>query len=51
MSAHDTHRVITSPMASAIDGETQTITIGLIPHVGVPLALCQPSSEASRPPA
>jgi multicomponent Na+:H+ antiporter subunit A len=34
-----THRFITSPMASVIDGETQTITIGLIPHIGVALAL------------
>ncbi|KQW31206.1 cation:proton antiporter [Rhizobium sp. Root274] len=33
------HRYITSPMASAIDGEPQAVTISLIPHIGVPLAL------------
>jgi multicomponent Na+:H+ antiporter subunit A len=34
-----THRFITSPMASVVDGETQTITIGLTPHIGIALAL------------
>lgn len=34
-----THRYITSPMASAVSGEPETVTIGLIPHIGVPLAL------------
>ncbi|MDQ0423319.1 multicomponent Na+:H+ antiporter subunit A [Peteryoungia aggregata LMG 23059] len=34
-----THRFISSPMASAVDGEAQTVTISLIPHLGVALAL------------
>jgi multicomponent Na+:H+ antiporter subunit A len=34
-----THRYITSPMASAVDGEPQSVTIGLMPHIGLPLAL------------
>ncbi|MBC2775586.1 putative monovalent cation/H+ antiporter subunit A [Rhizobium sp. AQ_MP] len=34
-----THRFISSPMASAVDGETQPVTIGLIPSLGVALAL------------
>lgn len=33
------HRYISSPMASAVDGEVQTITISLIPHIGAALAL------------
>jgi len=34
-----THRFISSPMASAVDGEAQTVTISLLPHVGAALAL------------
>ena len=34
-----THRFISSPMASAVDGELQSITISLVPHVGAALAL------------
>ncbi len=34
-----THRFISSPMASAVEGEAQTITISLVPHVGAALAL------------
>lgn len=34
-----THRFISSPMASAVDGETQPVTIGLIPSLGAALAL------------
>eukprot|EP01032_Pedospumella_encystans_P036092 gene36092-40821_t len=34
-----THRFISSPMATAVDGEPQAITISLIPHVGAALAL------------
>ncbi|MGC4410288.1 MULTISPECIES: putative monovalent cation/H+ antiporter subunit A [Rhizobium] len=33
------HRFISSPMASAVDGEAQTVTIGLIPSLGAALAL------------
>lgn len=33
------HRFVSSPMASAVDGEVQTITISLIPHIGAALAL------------
>jgi multicomponent Na+:H+ antiporter subunit A len=33
------HRFISSPMASAVDGELQTVTISLIPHLGTALAL------------
>jgi multicomponent Na+:H+ antiporter subunit A len=33
------HRFISSPMASAVDGEAQTVTISLIPSLGVALAL------------
>ena len=33
------HRYISSPMASAVKGEAATISISLIPHLGVPLAL------------
>ena len=33
------HRFVTSPMASAVDGELQTVTIGLIPSLGAALAL------------
>jgi multicomponent Na+:H+ antiporter subunit A len=34
-----THRYVTSPMASAVSGQTETVSIGLVPHIGVPLAL------------
>ncbi len=34
-----THRYITAPMASAVDGQLQAVTISLIPHLGLPLAL------------
>ncbi|MDP2733783.1 MAG: proton-conducting transporter membrane subunit, partial [Hoeflea sp.] len=34
-----THRFISSPMASAIAGETESVTISLIPHFGAPLML------------
>jgi multicomponent Na+:H+ antiporter subunit A len=34
-----THWLISSPMASAIDGEAKTVSISLIPHPGVPLVL------------
>ncbi|WP_422373266.1 putative monovalent cation/H+ antiporter subunit A [Hoeflea sp.] len=34
-----THRFISSPMASAVAGETETVTISLIPHLGAALAL------------
>ncbi len=33
------HRFISSPMASAVDGEAQAVTIGLIPSIGAALAL------------
>ncbi|WEX78348.1 putative monovalent cation/H+ antiporter subunit A [Sinorhizobium numidicum] len=33
------HRLISSPMASAIAGEPRTVTISLVPHVGAPLLL------------
>lgn len=33
------HRYISSPMASAVAGEAETVTIGLMPHIGLPLAL------------
>jgi multicomponent Na+:H+ antiporter subunit A len=33
------HELITSPMASAIAGEARVVTISLVPHFGVPLAL------------
>lgn len=33
------HRFVSSPMASAVDGETQSVTISLVPHVGAALAL------------
>lgn len=34
-----THRFVSSPMASAVAGETETVTISLIPHLGAALAL------------
>ena len=34
-----THRFISSPMASAVAGEAETVTISLIPHFGAPLLL------------
>jgi multicomponent Na+:H+ antiporter subunit A len=34
-----THRLISSPMASAVAGEAETVTISLIPHLGPALAL------------
>jgi multicomponent Na+:H+ antiporter subunit A len=33
------HRLVSSPMATAVDGETQSVTISLVPHVGAALAL------------
>ena len=33
------HRYISSPMAGAVAGEPETVTIGLMPHIGMPLAL------------
>ncbi|MCY0146298.1 putative monovalent cation/H+ antiporter subunit A [Hoeflea sp. G2-23] len=33
------HRLFTSPMTSAVVGEPEMVTISLIPHIGVPLAL------------
>ncbi|MCA1403415.1 putative monovalent cation/H+ antiporter subunit A [Ensifer sp. IC3342] len=33
------HRLISSPMSSAIAGEPRTVTISLEPHIGVPLLL------------
>lgn len=33
------HELITSPMASAIAGEARVVSISLVPHIGVPLAL------------
>ncbi len=33
------HHFISSPMASAVDGEVQAVTISLIPHLGAALAL------------
>ncbi|GEO84320.1 MULTISPECIES: putative monovalent cation/H+ antiporter subunit A [Alphaproteobacteria] len=33
------HAFVTSPMASAVAGEAETVTVGLVPHIGVPLAL------------
>jgi multicomponent Na+:H+ antiporter subunit A len=33
------HHFVSSPMASAVDGEVQTVTISLIPHIGAALAL------------
>ena len=34
-----THAHVSSPMASAVAGEAETVTISLLPHIGVPLAL------------
>ncbi|MEP3437422.1 MAG: hydrogen gas-evolving membrane-bound hydrogenase subunit E, partial [Hoeflea sp.] len=34
-----THRFISSPMASAVAGEAETVSISLIPHFGPPLML------------
>lgn len=34
-----THELVSTPMASAISGEPRTVTISVIPHVGVPLAM------------
>ena len=33
------HRLISSPMASAIAGEARSVTLSLAPHLGLPLAL------------
>ncbi|EKF19805.1 putative monovalent cation/H+ antiporter subunit A [Nitratireductor pacificus] len=33
------HRLISSPMSSAIAGEPVTVTISTVPHIGMPLAL------------
>lgn len=33
------HAYVTSPMASAVSGEAATVTISLVPHIGLPLAL------------
>jgi multicomponent Na+:H+ antiporter subunit A len=33
------HRLVTSPMASAIAGEPRTVAISLVPHFGVPMLL------------
>ncbi len=33
------HAYVSSPMASAVAGEAETVTISLLPHIGVPLAL------------
>lgn len=33
------HYYVTSPMTSAIAGEGRSVTVSLIPHIGVPLAL------------
>lgn len=33
------HRAVSSPMASAVSGVTKSVTIGLVPHIGLPLAL------------
>ncbi|MCZ4089928.1 putative monovalent cation/H+ antiporter subunit A [Sinorhizobium psoraleae] len=33
------HRVISSPMSSAIAGEPRTVAVSLVPHIGVPLVL------------
>ncbi|WP_412051662.1 putative monovalent cation/H+ antiporter subunit A [Hoeflea sp. Naph1] len=33
------HHLFTSPMTSAVVGEPETVTISLIPHIGMPLAL------------
>ncbi|BCH53683.1 putative monovalent cation/H+ antiporter subunit A [Agrobacterium vitis] len=33
------HQAISSPMVSAVTGRTVTVSIGLVPHIGVPLAL------------
>lgn len=34
-----THRFITNPMSSAVEGEPLTVTISLVPHIGMPLLL------------
>ncbi|MEQ8479622.1 MAG: putative monovalent cation/H+ antiporter subunit A [Hoeflea sp.] len=34
-----THRFVSSPMASAVAGDPETVTISLIPHLGAALAL------------
>ncbi|MBK5570127.1 putative monovalent cation/H+ antiporter subunit A [Ensifer sp. SSB1] len=34
-----THELVSTPMASAIAGEPRTVTISVVPHVGVPLAM------------
>ena len=34
-----THELVSSPMASAIAGEPRQVTISVIPHIGMPLAL------------
>lgn len=33
------HAYVSSPMASAVAGEAETVTISLVPHIGLPLAL------------
>jgi multicomponent Na+:H+ antiporter subunit A len=33
------HAYVSSPMASAVSGEAEAVTISLVPHVGVPLLL------------
>ncbi len=33
------HAYVTSPMASAVAGEVETVTVSLLPHIGLPLAL------------
>lgn len=33
------HRFITNPMSTAVEGEPLTVTISLIPHIGMPLLL------------
>ena len=33
------HRLITSPMATAVAGEPRSVSVSLMPHIGVPLVL------------
>lgn len=34
-----THELVSTPMASAISGEPRAVTMSVVPHVGVPLAM------------
>lgn len=34
-----THKLVSTPMASAISGEPRIVTMSVVPHIGVPLAM------------